>query len=168
MRGKVTVTNSGEWISGVSDEYRDPIRELEDQMLAADALIESLESEVADLRRELGRASEALRAAQEEVASRGRAFEDLEESKQSREEAEEQLRALRAELVTLRQQSADEQVRLRKEHAAAMAALQEELEEQRRTDIVADESEDKIGALREEFRKERAALEESHRAEIEE
>ncbi len=137
-------------------------------MRAADALIESLEREVADLRRELARASEALRAAQEEVAARGRAFEGLEENEHSWEAAEEQVRALRSELVALRKQSADEQLRLRNEHMAAITALQEELEEQRNAGTPAAKSEGKINALREEFRKERAALEASHRSEVEE
>src|SRR5215204_2883983 len=151
----------------MSEEYRDPVRELEDQMRAADALIESLDNEVVDLRLELEQASEVLRAAQEGVAARGWDLEGFEESERLRVAAEEQVRTLRAELVALRQQSADEQLRLRNEHIASIAALREELEEQRHAEIASAEYEGKIEALREEFRKERAALNESHKAEIE-
>lgn len=58
----------------MSDEARDPVSELEGQMQAAGLLIESLEEEVATLRQELGQARVALRAAQKEVAARGRAL----------------------------------------------------------------------------------------------
>src|SRR5947209_1957407 len=105
-------------------------------MQAPDALIESMEGEVMSLRRDLEQAGEALQAAQEEVATRGRTLEDLEDSKRSRAAAEDEAQVLRAEL---------------KRHA----------------DVAAAESEGKISALREEFRKERAALEERHNAEIE-
>ncbi|MBD0355969.1 MAG: hypothetical protein ICV57_02180 [Rubrobacter sp.] len=152
----------------MSEERRDPVRELEDQMRAADNLIRSLEEEVVDLRRDLEQAGEALRAAQEEMAARSRAFEELEESRRALVAAEEEARSLRAELGDLKQKSADEQLRLRNEHIAGLAALRAELEEQRRAEVAAAESEGKIGALREAFRKERAALEEGHKNEVEE
>lgn len=150
----------------MSEQHRDPVRELEDQMRAADALIESLEAEVVDLRRDLERASAALRTSREEVAVRGQALEDLEESERARTAAEEEVRTLQAELNELRQHSADEQIRLRNEHTASTAALREKLAEKRRADLTAAESE-KIAALREEFRKERAVLEKRHNAEVE-
>ena len=121
----------------MNEEYLNPIRELEDQMQAADALIESLESEVMNLRRDLERAGEALQAAQEEVTARGRTLEDLEESRRLRAAAEEEARVLRAELK-------------RRTEAGAV-----------------EPEESKISALREEFRKERTTLEERHKAEIE-
>src|SRR5918992_4640700 len=93
--------DSGERTTGMSEEYRDPVRELEDQMRAADALIESLENEIVDLRLELEQAGEALRAAQEGVAARGRDLEGLEESERLRAAAEEQVRTVRAELLAL-------------------------------------------------------------------
>ncbi|MDQ4083902.1 MAG: hypothetical protein M3117_05850 [Actinomycetota bacterium] len=114
--------------TGVSEERRDPVRELEDQMRAADGLIRSLEEEVVDLRRDLEQAGEALRAAQEEMAARGRAFEELEESRRALVAAEEEARSLRAELGDLKQKNADEQLRLRNEHIAGLAALRAELE----------------------------------------
>src|SRR5436309_1575506 len=83
------------------------------------ALIEGLESEVTDLRRDLERASAALRASREEVAGRGQALEDLEASEKARVAAEEEVQSLWAELNELRQRSADEQLRLRNEHVAS-------------------------------------------------
>ena len=152
----------------MSEEYRDPTKELEDQMRAADELIKSLEVEVEDLRRDLERASGALRAAREEVTTRGQALEDLEESEHARATATEEARALREELIELRQQSADLQLRLRNQHIAEMAALREELEELKRTEVAAAQADGKIATLREESRKERAALEARHNAEVEE
>lgn len=149
----------------MSEEYRDPTKELEDQMRAADELIKSLEVEVEDLRRDLEQASEALRAAREEVTTRGQ---DLEESERARTTATEEAQALREELVELRRQSADEQLRLRNEHIAEMAALREEFENFRHTEFAAAQSDSKIATLREESRKERAALEERHKEEVEE
>ena len=151
----------------MSEEYRDP-KELEDQMRAADELIKSLEVEVEDLRRDLERAGGALRTAREEVTTRGQALEDLEESERARTTATEEARAYQEELVELRQQSADGQLRLRNQHIVEMAALREEFEELRRTEVAAAQSDGKIATLREESRKERAALEERHKAEVEE
>ncbi len=152
----------------MSEEYRDPVHQLEDQMKAADALIESLEGEVAGLRQDLERAGAALRASREEMSARGQALEDLDQSEQARTAAGEEVSALRAELAEQRQRSADEQLRLRNEHIAATAALRAQLEEQRRDEVASAEPEGKISALREEFRKERAAFEERHGEEIEE
>ncbi|MCA1730331.1 MAG: hypothetical protein LC751_13240 [Actinobacteria bacterium] len=151
----------------MNEKQRDPAQEFEDQMRAADALIESLESEVTDLRRDLERASAALRASREEVSGQGQALEDLEASEKARVTAEEEIQSLWAELNELRQRTADEQLRLRNEHIARMAALREDLEEQRHAEMAAVESEGKVSALREEFRKEKAILEERHLAEIE-
>ena len=75
----------------------------------------------------------------------------------------EEARALQEELLDLRQRSADEQLHLRNRHIAEMAALREELEKLRRTEIAAAESNGKIGTLREEFRKERSVIEERHK-----
>ena len=147
----------------MSEEYRDPTKELEDQMRAADELIKSLEVEVEDLRRDLERASGALRAAREEVRTRGQALENLEESEHARATATEEARALQEELIELRQQSADEQLRLRNQHIAEMATLREELEELKRTEVAAAQANGKIATLREESRKERAALETRHK-----
>ena len=112
----------------MSEEYRDPAQELEDQMRAADELIKSLEEEVSELRRDLDQAGAALRTSREEVAARTQAVEDFEESERSRAAAEEEVRALRKELMDLRQQSADELLALRNKHIAEVAALREELD----------------------------------------
>src|SRR3712207_4144702 len=143
----------------MSEEYRDPTKELEDQMRAADELIKSLEVEVEDLRRDLEQASDALRVAREEVTARGQALEDLEESEQARLTATEEARALREQLTQLRQQNADEQQRLRNQHIAEIATLREELEGLEHTEAAAAQADDKIATLREESRKERAVLE---------
>jgi hypothetical protein len=152
----------------MSEEYRDPTKELEDQMRAADELIKSLEVEVEDLRRDLEQASGALRAARKEVTTRGQALEDLEESEQARASAAEEAQVLREDLTELRQRSADEQLRLRNQHIAEMAALREELEELKRTEVATAQADNKIANLREESHKERAALEARHKAEVEE
>lgn len=149
-------------------EHRDPARELEDQMRAADDIIESLEAEVADLRQDLERASAALRASREEVSARGTALEDLQESERLRAAAEEESRVLHEQLTRLREESADEQLKLRNQHIESIAALRKSLEEQRRADVEGATSEGKISDLREEYRKERSAAEERHKAEVEE
>src|SRR5215208_5760864 len=154
--------------AGVSEEHRDPAQELEDQMRAADKLIKRLEEEVSELRRDLDQAGAALRTSREEVAARTQAVEDFEESERSRAAAEEEVRALRKELMDLRQQSADELLALRNQHIAEVAALREELDRLRDAEATAAEAESKVSALREEYRKERATLEERHEAEVEE
>ena len=145
----------------------DPARELEEQMRAADALIESLESEVTELRRDLDHASVALRKAQEEISARGDSLGETERLQRDLEAARAEAYSLRGELTDLRQEYADEQLRLSNEHISGMAALREELEEQRRADVEAASSGGKVGALREELRKERTALEERHKTEVE-
>ncbi|MDQ3304048.1 MAG: hypothetical protein M3518_11975, partial [Actinomycetota bacterium] len=112
----------------MNEKQGDPGQEFEDQMRAADALIESLEAEVGDLRRDLERAGAALRASRQDVTARGQTLEELEQSEKARVAAEEEVRSLWAELSELRQSSADEQLRLRNEHIANMAALREDLE----------------------------------------
>src|SRR5215217_8491846 len=148
----------------VSGEPRDEVDELAKGMEAAEALIESLEEEVANLRRDLEQASVALKAAQEEVSARGRA---LEEQERTRAEAERKAETLRAELTQLRNQHSDEQFRLRTEHINELAELRRKLEEQRRADVEAVSSEERVATLKEEFRREREALEQRHKAEME-
>src|SRR5918998_6779718 len=97
----------------MSGESRNPTEELADQLEAADSLIESLEGEVANLRVDLERATVALKAAQEEVAARGRA---LARRQTSPKDDDESVVELREELSRLRMESADEQLRLRNEH----------------------------------------------------
>lgn len=152
----------------MSEKHVDPARELEEQMRAADALIESLESEVADLRRDLDHASVALRKAQAEVSARGDSLGSDDRLREELESARGENLTLRNELGDLEREYADEQLRLRNEHISGMAELREELEGQRRADIEAASSEGKVGALRDEFRKERVALEERHKSEVEE
>lgn len=152
----------------MKEGHVDPARELEEQMQAADALIESLESEVVQLRSDLSNASGALRKAQSEISARGDSLGEEDRLRGALEAAQDEIVSLRDELSDLRREYADEQLRLRNEHISGMAALREELEEQRRADLEAAVSEGKVGALREEFRKERTALEERHTAEVQE
>lgn len=151
---------------GRDPEGPDPAAELAAQMRAADALIESLEEEVVGLRQELERAGIALKAAQEEVAARGRAL-DEERARDRGPEGSADEAALRRELSELRQQHADEQLRLRNEHIAALARQREELEEKHRADLAAADAGQRIEELKEEFRREREAFEQGHREEIE-
>jgi hypothetical protein len=148
----------------VSGEPRDEVGELARGMEAAGALIESLEEEVANLRRDLEQASVALKAAQEEVSARGRA---LEEQERTRAEAERKVENLHAELSELRTRHSDDQLRLRNEHINELADARRKLEVQRRADVEAASSEDRVATLKEEFRREREALEQRHEAEIE-
>ncbi|CAN5257766.1 hypothetical protein BH24ACT19_BH24ACT19_10360 [soil metagenome] len=163
----MTKKRTSEDMTGGNAEYRDPLLQFEEHMRAADDLIESFEGEVAELRRDLEEARGALQVAHQEMAARGRALEGLSTEDLSRAAAEEEVRKLRAEISAVRQQNADEQLRMSNKHIADMDALRRDLEEQRRAEVAAAESESKIGALREEFRKERAALEERHESEIE-
>src|ERR671910_80751 len=133
-------------------------------MEAAGALIESLEEEVANLRRDLEQASVALKAAQEEVSARGRA---LEERERTRAEAERNVEDVRAELGELRARYSDEQLKLRNQHISELAGQRRKLEDQRRVDVEAASSEERVATLKEEFRREREALGQRHRAEIE-
>ena len=148
----------------MNGEPRDQVGELAKGMEAAGALIESLEEEVANLRRDLEQASVALKAAQEEVSARGRA---LEERERTRAEAERKVEDLRAELGELRARHSDEQLNLRNQHITELAGLRRNLEDQRRVDVEAASSEERVATLKEEFRREREALGQRHRAEIE-
>lgn len=155
-------------MTGGNAQHRDPLLQFEEHMRAADELIDSLEGEVVELRRDLEEARGTLQVAQQEMAARSRALEDLNEEDRSREAAEEEVRKLRAEITAVRQQNADEQLRMSNKHIADMEVLRQDLEEQRRREVATVESDSKIGALREEFRKERTELEERHRLEIDE
>jgi chromosome segregation ATPase len=148
----------------VSGEPRNPAEELARGMEAAGALIESLEEEVANLRRDLEHASVALRAAQEEVSARERA---LEEKDHARSEAEKMLENLYGEIGVLKTWHANEQLRLRNEHTSEISDLRRKLEEQRRADVEAASSEERVATLKEEFRREREALEQRHVTEME-
>jgi DNA repair exonuclease SbcCD ATPase subunit len=148
----------------VSGEPRNPAEELAKGMEAAGALIESLEEEVANLRRDLEQASVALKAAQQEVSARERA---LEEKDAVRAEAERKIENLRGEIGALKTWHSNEQLKLRNERISELAGLRRKLEEQRRTDVEAASSEERVATLKEEFRREREALEQRHTAEME-
>lgn len=120
---------------------------------AAGALIESLEEEVAGLRRDLDAATTALRAAQEQVGGRADTGREVEE--------------LRAEISALKRRHSDEQLRMSNEHINEVANVRRALEEQRRADVAAAASETRVEALKEEFARERAALQDLHKAEVE-
>ena len=119
---------------------------------AAGALIESLEEEVAGLRRDLDEATAALRAAGEQVSGRADAGREAED--------------LRAEISDLKRRHSDEQLRTSNEHINEVANVRRVLEEQRRADIEAAGSEARIEALKAEFARERAALLDLHKAEV--
>ncbi len=148
----------------MSEHPREPIEELIGQMEAAGSLIESLEDEVAQLRRDLEQANVALGAAREEVSARGRA---LEEKEWAREGSTDEVSGLRAEMDELKSRHADEQIQLRNEHINEIAEVRRSLEEQRRIDVAAASSDERVESLKEELRREREALEESHRADLE-
>ena len=143
---------------------RDRSEELARGIEAAGALIESLEEEVANLRRDLEQAGVALRTAQEEVSARGHA---LEEKDRARMAAEKAVEDLRTEIDELKSRHTEEQLRLRNEHAGEIADLRHRLEAQRRADVEAASSEERVATLNEEFRREREALEQRHKAEME-
>jgi chromosome segregation ATPase len=147
----------------MSEDPGDEAAALAEGMEAAGALIESLEQEVADLRSDLEQASAALKAAQGEIsASTGM----LEEKEQARVEAESEVEALRAEISRLKQRHSDEQLRLSNEHINELAEVRRRLEEQRRTDVDAADTGTRIDSLKEEFRREREALETRYKEEI--
>jgi chromosome segregation ATPase len=148
----------------MSEDPTDKAAALAEGMEAAGALIESLEQEVADLRSDLEQASAALKAAQEEVSSRAA---ELEEKEQARAEAESEAEDLRAEISDLKQQHSDEQLRLSNAHINELAELRERLEEQRRTDMDAASAGTRLDTLKEEFKREREALEARYKGEIE-
>src|SRR4028118_1556506 len=103
---------------------------------AAGALIESLEEEVAGLRRDLESATAALRSAQEEIGSRA--------------DAEGEAAGLRAEISDLKRRHTDEQLRMSNEHIAEVAAVRRMLE-QRRADVEDASSQTRVEELKEEF-----------------
>src|SRR5215204_5218986 len=109
-------------------------------------------------------AAAALKAAQEEVSSRAEA---LEEKEKARVEAEGKIEDLRAEISALKQQHSDEQLRLSNEHINEIAEVRRKLEEQRRNDEDAASSGTRVDTIKEEFRREREALEARYREEIE-
>ena len=148
---------------GVSEDPTRTVAELAKGMEAAEALIESLEEEAAGLRRDLERATAALRAAQSEVSlSAG----TLEEKERARAQAEREAGGLRAEISDLKKRHSDEQLRLSNDHIRELAAVRRRLEEQRRADVEAASSEARLEDLREGFRREREALEARHREEV--
>src|SRR5215217_3204089 len=154
--------NTGETI--MSEDSRDKAAALAEGMEAAGALIENLEQEVAELRSDLDEAAAALKAAQEEVSSRAEA---LEEKEKARVEAEGKVEDLRAEISALKQQHSDEQLRLSNEHINEIAEVRRKLEEQRRNDEDAASSGTRVDTIKEEFRREREALEARYREEVE-
>ena len=147
----------------MSEDPRDEAAGLAEGMEAASALIESLEQEVVDLRSDLEQASAALKAAQEEVSSRAGA---LEEKERARVEAESEAEDIRAEISVLKQRHSDEQLRLSNEHINEHAEVRQRLEEQRRTDVDAATAGTHVDTLKEEFRREREALEARYKKEI--
>lgn len=148
----------------MSEQPRDHINELIGQMEAAGSLIESLEEEVAQLRRDREQAGFALQAAREEVSARGRA---LEEKERNQEGSSDEISDLRAEMEELKRRHADEQIKLRNEHINEIAEVRRTLEEQRRADVMAASSDERVESLKEELRREREALEERHQADLE-
>jgi hypothetical protein len=156
------MSNTGE--ATMSEDPRDKTAALAEGMEAAGALIENLEQEVSDLRSNVDQAAVALKAAQEEISSRAGA---LEEKERARVEAESKVEDLRAEISALKQRHSDEQLRLSNEHINEIAEVRRELEEQRRTEVEAASSGTRVDTIKEEFRREREALESRYREEIE-
>ena len=150
-----------------SHEARDPVGEIAGQMEAAGALVESLEEEVLSLRRDLGEASVALKAAQEEVAARGRALDELEQQGPSSPASDDEVFNLRSELSELRMRHSNEQLELRNQHINELAKVRRDLQEQHRLDLADASSEERFATLKEEYQREREASEERHRTEIE-
>ncbi|HEX7170557.1 MAG TPA: hypothetical protein VF206_06960, partial [Rubrobacter sp.] len=148
----------------MTEDPRDPAADLAEGMETAGALIESLEQEVESLRSDLEGASAALKAAQEEVSSRA---DVLQEGERARLETEREAEELRAHISTLKQQHSDEQLRLSNEHINELARVRRELEEQHRADVDAASSDTRLDTIKEEFRRERDAMEGRYREEIE-
>jgi hypothetical protein len=148
----------------MSEDPKDPMAGFEEGMEAAGALIESLEGEVESLRGDLEEAYVALKAAQEEVSARA---EELEDKERARVEAEQGVDDLRVEISALKQRHSDEQLRLSNEHIKEVARVRRTLEEQRLADVDAASSDDRVDAIKEEFRREREALEARYKEEIE-
>ena len=116
------------------------------------------------LRSDLEEASAALKAAQEEVSARA---DELEEKERARVEADRKVEDLRAEISALKQRHSDEQLRLSNEHINELAEVRRRLEEQRLADVDAASSDSRVDTIKEEFRREREALEARYREEIE-
>jgi chromosome segregation ATPase len=148
----------------MSEDPRDPLTGLAEGMEAAGALIESLEGEVESLRTDLEEAYAALQAAQEEVSSRA---DELEEKERARVEAEGKVEDLRAEISSLKQRHSDEQLRLSNEHINELAEVRRKLEVQRLADVDAASTDSRVEAIKEEFQREREALETRYKEEIE-
>lgn len=150
----------------MDEDPRRTVAELAKGMEATGALIESLEEEAANLRRDLERATATLRTAQVEVASSAGMLE-VGGRARARARAQRELEALRAENSDLKRRHSDEQLRLSNEHINELAAVWHRLEEQRRLDVEAASSETRLDDLKEEFRREREALEVRHHGEVE-
>ena len=148
----------------MSEDPRDPLAGLAEGMEAAGALIESLEGEVESLRTDLEEAYAALTAAQEEVSSRA---DELEEKERVRVEADRKVEDLRAEISSLKQRHSDEQLRLSNEHINELAEVRRRLEEQRLADVDAASTDSRVENIKEEFRRDREAVEARYRNEIE-
>ena len=148
----------------MSEDPRDPMAGLAEGMEAAGALIESLEGEVESLRSDLEKASAALQAAHEEVSSRA---DELEEKERARVEADREVEDLRAEVSALKKHHSDEQLRLSNEHINELAQVRRKLEEQRLVDLDAASTDSRVDEIKEEFHREREALEGRYKEEIE-
>ena len=148
----------------MSEDPRDPLAGLAEGMEAAGALIESLEGEVESLRTDLEEAYAALKAAQEEVSARAG---ELEEKERVRVEADRKVEDLRAEISSLKQRHSDEQLRLSNEHINELAEVRKRLEEQRLAETDTASTDDRVEAIKEEFRRDREALEGRYKKEIE-
>jgi hypothetical protein len=148
----------------MSEDPRDPLAGLAEGMEAAGALIESLEGEVESLRADLEEAYTALKTAQEEVSTRA---DELEEKERARAEADQKVEGLRAEISALKKRHSDEQLRLSNEHINELAAVRRKLEEQRLADVDASSTDSRVEAIKEEFKRDREALETRYRKEIE-
>jgi hypothetical protein len=147
----------------MSEDPRDPLAGLAEGMEAAGALIESLEGEVESLRGDLEAASTALQRAQEEVSARAN---ELEKKEQARVEAAREVEDLKSEVSSLKQRHSDEQLRLSNEHIKEIAQVRRRLEEQRLADVDAASSDSRVEDVKEEFRREREAMEARYREEI--
>ena len=148
----------------MSEDPRDPLAGLAEGMEAAGALIESLEGEVESLRTDLEEAYAALKAAQEEIS---RWADELEEKERARVEADQKVEDLRAEMSSLKKQHSDEQLRLSNDHINELAEVRRKLEEQRLADVDAASTDSRVEAIKEEFKRDREALETRYKKEIE-
>ncbi|MGF1471594.1 MAG: hypothetical protein ACFB50_07630 [Rubrobacteraceae bacterium] len=143
-------------MSGERD--RDYAGEIEGQIRAAQALIESLEEEVASLRQDLEGASVALKAAQEEVAAREQA---LAEKEQDRAATEAEARNLSRAMTELQIQASNDQLELTNQHISELARLQDKTRDQLRDEVGVALSAENEAALKAEYRKfQRAAAKE--------